>query len=131
MLVAVSSAIVALLLIGVSLRRSPKRHVPVMLATIVSDLALVGWIEISARAVEKAASGTLHWGIYVHIGIATLCILGYVLAIVTGTKLLRDPASPVRRIHRANAIAVVLLRLSVLATTPGFLIVPAIPGSAS
>ncbi len=128
MLVAVSATIVALMLVGVALRRTPRRHVPVMVATVVSDLALVGYIEVSARAVEKAASGTLHWSVYVHIGIAALCIVGYVVAIVTGTKLLRNPGSPVRGIHRANAIAVVLLRLAVFATTPGFVLVPALPG---
>ena len=119
-----SCAITAALLAGVAVRHRRRVHVPVMLGVIVADLVLLLVVETRARAVERVVAG-VPATVWVHVAIAVSCLVAYGVAVTTGTLLLRGRES-VRRVHRANAVVAVCLRLAVLATTPGLLL-PALP----
>jgi FtsH-binding integral membrane protein len=120
-----SLAIMAAMMGGVMIRSRPAVHVPVMWTVIVADVALLLWVELQAHAIERVAGTPIPWWLWVHVAIATLLIVGYVVAIVFGLKLKRDPGNGrARAIHKRNGWLVVALRFGLLATTPGLLFPP-------
>ena len=113
-----NTVILFVLAYGLWKRRSPRSHVPIMLTAFLVDLGNVLLVELAARetkgvgAVEQAAHTVLEGGraiAQVHIAASALCIAGYVVAIVTGTLLLRRGRA--RRAHKANAAFFIAMRL--------------------
>lgn len=109
---------------GLAYRFRPRVHIPVMLTAFALDVANVLLVEIYARktagrgAVEQGVSAFTGGGTALqqfHIVVSVLCILGYVVAAVTGTRLYRRGAG--RRIHRANAVVFIVTRLSSFVTS--------------
>jgi len=103
---------------GLSQRRRPRIHMPVMLTAFAIDVFNVILVEVLARskegkgAVEQATSVFTEGGTtlqYVHIGTSFLCIVGYVVAVITGTRLWRRGVG--RTAHRVNAAAFIVTRL--------------------
>lgn len=113
--------------VGVALRRRRAVHVPIMWSAIVADLALLLWVETQARAIATVLGGGLPAFMWVHIGFAVACIVGYAIAIGAGIALLRNPASRWRRVHRVNGWTVLAARVGLLATTPGLFFPPLRP----
>ncbi len=118
-----SIAITVLMVGGVWLRGKPKLHIPMMWVVILSDVALLLWVELQAHAIKRVAGAEIPWWLWVHVAIATTLIVGYVVAIVLGLKLRKNPGNQrVRAWHKRNGLSVVLLRFGLLGTTPGLLL---------
>lgn len=115
----VSIAITVLMGAGVALRKTRRRHVPVMATVIAADVALLLWVETQAHAINTTLEGELPTWLWVHIGLALAVIAGYLFAVVTGIVLWRNGRSPIRSLHRANGWTVVAARIGLLVTTPG------------
>src|SRR5262245_20087964 len=100
-----------LLVAGWTQRRSRARHVPLVLAGIALDLALVVWLELSRGVVEKTM--TEHFSVlrWVHIWSSTLAVVAYLPPLWLGFRLLRGPAdAPLRSRHAAFAMTALILR---------------------
>ena len=100
-----------LLVAGWTQRRNRARHVPLVLAGIALDLALVVWLELSRGVVEKTISehfSVLRW---VHIWSSTLAVVAYFPTLWLGFRMLRTPADAVLRSrHAAAAMTALILR---------------------
>lgn len=98
------------LLVGAwTLRRRRSLHVPLALAGLALDLALVVYLEVSRSVVEKTMTedfSALRW---VHIWTSTLAVLLYLPTLWYGFRLLRGDES-VRPRHKRFAVAALLLR---------------------
>lgn len=120
-----SIVIMAAMLGGVAVRRRSSVHVPLMWAVIVADIALLLWVELGAHAIKRASGLSLPWWMWVHIAIATVLIVGYIVAVVYGLKLKKNPGDArVRAIHKRNGWMVLALRFGLLGTTPGLFLPP-------
>jgi uncharacterized membrane protein YozB (DUF420 family) len=121
---ALNTAMVFLLAYGIWQRRRPKVHIPVMLTAFAVDLVNVLLVELVARqtkgmgAVERAThaiageeSGILQF----HVTVSVLSIVGYVVAVITGTKLYKKGVG--RKVHRVNAFIFVAMRLASYVTS--------------
>ena len=120
----VSAVILGAMVTGVALRRRPRVHVPLMWAVIVADLALLLWVETQARAIATVVGGGLPAYLWVHVGFAVACVVGYGIAIGAGIALFRNPASRWPPLHRVNGWTVLAARVGLLATTPGLFFPP-------
>jgi hypothetical protein len=108
----VSTAVMALLALGIYRRHTPRVHVPIMLVCFVLDLANVVFIEIGRGAVEHALSTARsggEWILKFHIAVSILSLLGYGVALATGLRLLRTGRG--RVLHRSNAVLFLLFRV--------------------
>ncbi|HVR74899.1 MAG TPA: hypothetical protein VMT52_11225 [Planctomycetota bacterium] len=106
--------------IGLAYRRRPGVHIPIMLSAFAVDVVNVILVEVVAR-MHSSGAGAVEQGVRAftggeasfiqqfHIAVSVLCILGYVVAVVTGLKLHRRGI--LRRTHRANAAVFLLTRL--------------------
>lgn len=106
--------------IGLALRRRPSLHIPIMLSAFAVDVVNVFLVEIVAR-IHTHGAGAVEQGIRAftggdmafiqkfHIAVSVLCILGYIVAVVTGLKL--HYRGILRRTHRANAAVFLVTRL--------------------
>jgi Ca2+/H+ antiporter len=110
--------------VGLAYRFRPRRHIPLMLSAFVLDLTNVVLVEVYARqtagrgAVEQGVSAFTSGGTALqqfHIAVSVLCILAYVVAVVTGTRLYRRNVG--RQVHRANAVVFLATRLSSFITS--------------
>lgn len=110
----------AVLIIGAGLvaRRNRRVHVPLMLTAGLVDLVNVALVEYHARAsrgrgaVEQGLSALLQGDQLlreIHVAVSSLCVVSFLVALVTGWRLLRRGRS--RAWHRTNAIVFVALRL--------------------
>ena len=109
---------------GLLRRRRPEVHIPVMLTAFAVDLANVilievtGWLTRNQGAVGKAMETVAGEGEFLqklHIIVSALCIVGYIVAIVTGTRLRRTGRA--RRVHLANACVFLIMRIASYATS--------------
>lgn len=114
----------AVLPFGLAMRRRPKVHIPVMLTAFGVDLANVLLVEYFARiqhgkgAVEQGVSAFTSEGSFLarfHIMVSVLCVLGYVVAAITGTKLYRRGTG--RKVHKANAVSFLFTRYASFVTS--------------
>ena len=120
-----NTAMVILLAVGLALRFRPKAHIPIMLIAFAVDLGNVILVEVYARqknegvgAVEKGLATMIEGQALlpmVHITVSILCILGYVVAAITGTLLHRRGIC--RKAHRWNAAVFILNRLASYVTS--------------
>jgi hypothetical protein len=109
--------VVGLIVWGILERRSPRRHVPIMLVCFALDLVNVSVVEAWGRwgrgkgAVLKgleAISGEGIGVLDVHVATSVLVALGYVVAAFTGRSLLATGRG--RGLHRLNAGGFVLTK---------------------
>ena len=108
----INTVIVALVLpYALWKRRRPKVHIPTMLSAFTVDLVNVVLVEYYARishgkgAVEQGIGAFTGNGSFLsrfHIIVSVLSILGYLVAIATGTRLYRKGRS--RKVHKVNAL---------------------------
>ena len=119
-----NTVILFVLVFGIYKRRQPRVHIPVMLVAFVVDLGNVLMVEVYARskgkgaveqALEQVQGVDATFLEQFHILVSTLCILGYLVAVVTGTLLYRRGKA--RRVHRANAWVFGVTRLASYVTS--------------
>lgn len=100
---------------GFALRFQRKKHVPVMIAAIISDIAVVAAVEYYRRVVERAAAGGLYPLLRFHIFLAVLSFVMYSVAVVTGWRIWKGTGG--RRLHRANGVILLGVRSMVSITS--------------
>ncbi len=118
-----NTAMLFVIAYGIAQRRRPRVHMPVMGGAFLGDVILVGLIESRARgdgkgAVEQGVDAFSEGGEWIeqfHIIVSVLCILGYVVALVTGLRLQRSGRG--RKLHRWNAGIFIVTRLSSYVTS--------------
>lgn len=109
-----SSAVFALVLVGVSFRRRPKIHIPIMLSAFALDLGSVVFLQIQRRAVQKAASKPTPI-LLVHISFALASLILYAAMTATGTRLARTGQG--RGTHRVLAAIFLVCRAGTWVTS--------------
>ena len=112
-----STLIVFLFTLGLFFRKNRRYHVRVMGTAMAWDVAVIVQIELSRGAVKKAmgyAENTVLLNI--HVALALLTVILYVMMIHTGRKLLKGQ-EPIRRCHRALGVTTYFLRLLVYGTS--------------
>jgi len=80
----ISIAIVTLLLYGLTQRRRPHVHIPVMLFCFVADMLVVLYIELSRQAVGQLLTPNNPFIMKVHLFFSIGVLLFYLIQIVTG-----------------------------------------------
>ena len=107
------------LLVGIALRRNRKVHPPMMITCFLADVALVTYLELARGAVEKVTTHiekhSMPPELSIHIAIASLSIVFYIMLIVTGYRVLKGKTTNSRR-HRTFAIIFVIVRFASLVT---------------
>jgi len=114
MLVLASSAVFAILLIGLYFRRKPRLHIPLMLLAFVLDVSLVIYLEF-ARSALTTASAPPHGFVLFHVCLAVITLMLYVIQIISGIFVLifEVPST----FHRRSACLFFLFRFSTLITS--------------
>lgn len=115
MLTAVGCIPPLLIFYGFWLRFQRSPHVKVMIAAIVSDIAVVGLVEYQRHVVERANAGGLDPLLRFHIFLAVLSFMMYGVATVTGWRIWRGTGG--RRMHRANGVLLLGVRSLVSITS--------------
>ncbi|MCA8938547.1 MAG: hypothetical protein KDB07_01960 [Planctomycetes bacterium] len=114
-----SAAIMALIFVGLVLRRNRKLHPPIMLGCFGLDVALLLHIEFSRDAIETSFD-KISPLLGVHIILALIMLAGYGFLTQTGFKILKteDPATAagLRKRHGIGAGIFVLTRIAVMVT---------------
>lgn len=107
-----STVILAFIFFGVSQRRRPRVHIPVMLSCCAADLTMVLFIELNRGAVEKAlvADGLLRF----HVIVSVIAVVCWGVALFTGWKRRQGKC---RRLHLANALVFLVCRTTNWATS--------------
>jgi hypothetical protein len=109
----------ALIVVGWTQRRNRKRHVPLVLAGIGLDLALVAYLEVMQHVVEKVAGAaphvpfpTLRWA---HIASSSAAVVLYFPTLWFGFLMVRGDVAPATRKRHA-----VFATLALVMRTIGF-----------
>jgi len=105
----------ALIVAGWTQRRRRERHVPLVLAGMGLDLAMVVWLEISRSVVEEVAGTVQHVPFpairWAHIASSTLAVVFYFPTLWFGFRMLRGATDPaVRKRHAVVATLALVLR---------------------
>jgi uncharacterized membrane protein YozB (DUF420 family) len=105
----------ALIVAGWTQRRNRKRHVPLVLAGIGLDLALVAWLEVMQHVVEKVAGASPHVPFpmvrWAHIASSTLAVVLYFPTLWFGFRMVRGATDPAtRKRHATFATLALVLR---------------------
>jgi uncharacterized membrane protein YozB (DUF420 family) len=108
---ALASLAFVLIVAGWAQRRNRARHVPLVLAGIGLDLALVVWLELSRGVVEKTMHDDFSMLRWVHIWSSTLAVVLYLPTLWFGFRMLRGAADPaVRKRHAVVATLALVTR---------------------
>ncbi|MBI2608741.1 MAG: hypothetical protein HYW47_03980 [Deltaproteobacteria bacterium] len=107
--------VLVLIFVGVSFKRKPKIHVPIMISCLVLDLSAVLYLEITRNAVMEAIEHAPEFLMQIHLVFAVTTLVGYGVAATTGTLLLKGKR--VRHIHKTNAVIFLLARIGVFITS--------------
>ena len=99
-----------LLVAGWAARRNRRVHVPLVLAGIALDLALVGYLEFSRHVIEKTVSEQFSAMRWAHIATSTIAVVLYIPTLILGFRLLRGGDFVVRRRHAAVAVTALAMR---------------------
>ena len=125
-------AVIFVLAVGLFLRYRPKIHMPLMLTAFVVDLINLLIIELGSGAVEQAVDAFTEGTYFVsfHVSVSALALAGYVVAVISGTKLYRasglaarlpvaDPerVRTLRKVHKVNAAIFIVMRLASFVTS--------------
>lgn len=85
-----SILIYTLMVVGISVRKNRKIHVPVMSAVLIWDILLILQIELGREAVVKASKAMVNpMLLNIHVSFAVSCVVFYFLLIYSGRKLLQ------------------------------------------
>ena len=118
-----NTVILLVLAFGLMMRFRPKIHVPVMVFCFIADVINVILVETFARskgkgAVEQGIESFTEGATFLeqfHILVSTICILGYIVAVVTGIRLLKRRTG--RTAHKVNAAIFVFTRVASYVTS--------------
>ena len=99
-----------LLVAGYAARRNRRVHVPLVLAGIALDLALVLHLEVSRHVIEKTVHEQFSAMRWAHIATSSAAVVLYVPTLVFGFRLLRGGDAAVRRRHAAFAVSALAMR---------------------
>ena len=112
-----NTAMVLVILYGLSQRRRPRRHIPAMLVAFVGDVVNVLIIELNRGAIEQTVGFFANLDLFelFHVTVSAVCIVCYVIAIVTGCKLLKTGEK--RKAHRINALVFLIMRTASFITS--------------
>lgn len=108
-------AVLCLIYVGVIFRRKRKIHVPIMLASFVLDMTAVIYLEFNRGVVMKAFEKVSEYMFQIHLTFAIATLVGYGIALYTGTCLLRGLS--MRRLHKINAVFFLIARTGVFITS--------------
>jgi hypothetical protein len=97
----ISTLVVVLLIVGVSVRRNRRIHVPIMIAAFAADLASVVAIELSRGAIKKAISAPPPLLVF-HLTVSVTALAFYVVMFVLGERV-RIGATHLQPWHRRAA----------------------------
>ena len=113
-----STIILCLMIYGIYHRHHRSKHVKTMITSIVWDFILVLQIELNLDTLTKAATkaGTSSIMINTHIFLAVATMVGYLILLFLGRKLLKG-AEQWRKLHRNVGIATFVLRIWVAITS--------------
>lgn len=103
-----NSVVLVAIAIGVHYRHRRRIHIPIMISCFVVDLSNLLVIELTRGAIEKTLQ-TDDWLLVFHVAVSVTFLLGYVIAVITGTRLHRTGRG--RPIHRGNAAVFLLARV--------------------
>ncbi len=95
---------------GFLMRRRRRAHVPLVLAGMGIDLALVLILEFSRDVIGMTFSHEWTVPQWVHIGASVLATVLYLVVLPLGIQMLRGGSARVRRAHRGFAQAALALR---------------------
>lgn len=111
----ISFVILCILLYGRSLRfKNLRWHIRLMLTAFAADFALVFVLAVHRRALSKVTL-TMPWTLKIHVPIAVLTLVLYILAVWTGYRLYRG--HPVRARLRALDRVLIPSRILTLVTS--------------
>lgn len=111
---AYSTAVLAVIAVGLALRRHRRAHIPVMASCFALDLGSVVYLQIQRHAVQTAATKPTPI-LLVHISFALATLALYTAMAVTGTRLARRDVG--RGTHKALAAVFLVCRTGVWATS--------------
>lgn len=111
---AYSTAVLALIGVGLALRRTRRAHIPIMLTCFALDLGSVVYLQLQRDAVQKAASKPTPI-LMVHIAFALTTLVLYAAMTATGTRLARKDVG--RGLHRKLAVVFLACRAGTWATS--------------
>ena len=111
----VGGVAVLLIAIGLLVRRNSRAHIPLMVAAFVVDLVNLLVVEFARDAVQKTLAGGHDWLFNLHVWASFVFLVNYVVAMVTGTLLLKRGRC--RRLHRWNAALFIVCRLTNFVTS--------------
>ncbi len=103
-----STFVLLLVLLGVSQRHRPVRHISIMSLAFAIDLSLVLYLEITRKAVEQVATHVRPM-VYLHAAISLGVLISYVVMIFLGRRVLKGRRAS-RGTHRNMGITFVVLR---------------------
>ncbi len=112
-----STIIVLLMVIGISLRKDRRKHVPMMLLVIFWDIILVLQIELTRGAIAKAskvATNTMIMNIHVTLAISTVIL--YFFMLYSGRKLIKGDRS-IKPLHLKVGLITFVLRIATYVTS--------------
>lgn len=105
-----------LLVLGYGFRSRRDFHVPLVLAGILLDVGLVGYLQLTRDAVQTALEFKLGAFQQLHIGASTTALVLYPVVVITGVRMLSTPSPRLRSIHRRFALTALGFR------TAGFIL---------
>jgi len=112
-----STIIVLLMVIGISLRRDRKKHVPMMLLVIFWDIFLVLQIELTRSAIEKASSvATNSLILNIHVALAITTVILYFFMLYSGRRMLKGDLS-IKPTHLRVGLITFVLRIATYITS--------------
>ncbi|MBI2027510.1 MAG: hypothetical protein HYS98_06900 [Deltaproteobacteria bacterium] len=111
-----SGAVLLLILVGISQKRTPKRHIPIMISCFVLDLASVLYLEFTRDAVFEAYRRAPESIMQIHLFFAITTLVGYFVALPTGILLFKG-RKHLRKFHKWNAMVFLIVRCGVFITS--------------
>ena len=104
---AVGTIGLVIIAVGLSYRRKPRRHIPLMVTAFVVDVGNVLVIALNRGAVRQAREGG-EFLLDFHVTVSVICVVGYVVALITGPRLLKRGTC--RQAHKWNAGVFIVTR---------------------
>lgn len=118
--IAYSTAVLALIVTGVALRRRRRVHIPIMLSAFVLDVASVLYLQVQRQAVQTAV-GKPTTMLMIHVSLAIGTVILYLVVIPLGWRLAVSGKG--RPAHRRAAMMFLVCRVgtwvTAFFTTPG------------
>jgi len=107
--------VLILILVGVSLRKQRRKHVPIMITCFVLDMISVLYLEMNRHVIQEAFEHISQRTMQIHLFFAMGTLVGYGIAGYTGRKLLKGFA--IYWVHRLNALCFLVCRTGIFVTS--------------